>query len=259
VIARLAIVATAVASAVAVVGWRAETGGVEPASSQLDALAAPARSALQVPRPSRIRSDGVSTWAPMQERVAARAAPSARARALVTIGTRTPEGTANILRVTGARAVGNRVWARVSLPVLPNGTEGWVPRSALGGYTVVDTRLVVSLHTLHATLYRAGRAVLSIPVGVGLPSSPTPRGTFYIRDKLTRVASPFYGPIAFGTSARSEVLTDWPAGGFIGIHGTDQPGLIPGRISHGCIRMKNADILRLSRRMPVGSVVVVRG
>jgi hypothetical protein len=31
-----------------------------------------------------------------------------------------------------------------------------------------------------------------------------------------------------GTSARSRVLTDWPAGGFIGIHGTDEPALIPG-------------------------------
>jgi lipoprotein-anchoring transpeptidase ErfK/SrfK len=37
--------------------------------------------------------------------------------------------------------------------------------------------------------------------------------------------------------ARSAVLTDWPAGGFIGIHGTDGPELIPGGSSHGCIRM----------------------
>jgi lipoprotein-anchoring transpeptidase ErfK/SrfK len=67
-----------------------------------------------------------------------------------------------------------------------------------------------------------------------------------------------YGPIAFGTSARSATLTAWPAGGYIGMHGTDQPNLIPGGISHGFIRMRNADILRLPRLMPVGTPVIIR-
>ena len=54
------------------------------------------------------------------------------------------------------------------------------------------------------------------------------------------------------------MLTDWPAGGFVGIHGTDRPELIPGRVSHGCIRLRNADILRLGRLMPVGTPITVR-
>jgi lipoprotein-anchoring transpeptidase ErfK/SrfK len=86
----------------------------------------------------------------------------------------------------------------------------------------------------------------------------TPKGDFYVRNKLTRYANPFYGPIAFGTSARSEILTDWPNGGFIGIHGTSQPELIPGRISHGCIRLRNPDILRLARLMHVGTPVTIQ-
>jgi lipoprotein-anchoring transpeptidase ErfK/SrfK len=60
-----------------------------------------------------------------------------------------------------------------------------------------------------------------------------------------------------GTNARSAVLTDWPGGGFIGIHGTDRPDLVPGRISHGCIRLRNGDILRLDRLMPVGTPVTI--
>ena len=71
-------------------------------------------------------------------------------------------------------------------------------------------------------------------------------------------ASPFYGPVAFGTSARSEVLTDWPAGGFVGIHGTNRPELLPGRVSHGCIRLRNQDILRLARLLPVGTPLTIR-
>src|SRR5665809_59839 len=101
-----------------------------------------------------------------------------------------------------------------------------------------------------AALLRNGRTIFKAAVGVGTSAYPTPTGKFYIRNKLRRYSSPFYGPLAFGTSARSEVLTDWPAGGFVGIHGTNQPELIPGPISHGCIRLSNADILELGRLMP---------
>ena len=51
--------------------------------------------------------------------------------------------------------------------------------------------------------------------------------------------------LAFITSATSPTLTDWPGGGIVGVHGTNTPGLIPGRISHGCVRLRNADILKL--------------
>ena len=40
-------------------------------------------------------------------------------------------------------------------------------------------------------------------VGVGVASSPTPRGEFYVRNRLTRYGDDFYGPLAFGTSVRS--------------------------------------------------------
>jgi lipoprotein-anchoring transpeptidase ErfK/SrfK len=93
---------------------------------------------------------------------------------------------------------------------------------------------------------------------VGQPSWPTPRGEFYIRNQLYGFGNPVYGPIAFGTSARSAILTDWPGGGFIGLHGTNQPSLLPGRVSHGCIRLRNGDILRLARLMPVGTPLTVR-
>jgi hypothetical protein len=69
--------------------------------------------------------------------------------------------------------------------------------------------------------------------------------------------SPAYGPVAFGTSVRSPAATGWPAGGFVGIHGTDRPDLVPGRVSHGCIRLRNADIRALARRMRVGTPLTI--
>jgi lipoprotein-anchoring transpeptidase ErfK/SrfK len=66
-----------------------------------------------------------------------------------------------------------------------------------------------------------------------------------------------YGPRAFGTSAYSR-LSDWPGGGVIGIHGTNEPYLIPGRPSHGCVRVPNKAINRLYRLMPIGTRVQIR-
>jgi lipoprotein-anchoring transpeptidase ErfK/SrfK len=142
--------------------------------------------------------------------------------------------------------------------VLPNGTSGWVPRRALGAYEVSRHRLIIELGRERLTLQRRGRIVMRAPVGVGRSRWPTPRGTFLVRNRLVRYASPRYGPVAFGTSARSPTLTDWPAGGFIGIHGTNRPDLVPGRVSHGCVRLRNPDMLRLARRMPVGTPVEIR-
>ena len=209
------------------------------------------------PRPLDARPPG-AIWAPVRRAVLARVAPRAGAGVLARLWTRTPEGTAAIVAVLGrARDVGGRVWTRVRLPILGNRT-GWVPRAALGGYGVAHTRLVVDLRTLRATLLRDGRAVFRAPVGVGRARWPTPRGEVFVRNRLTRYRSPFYGPVAFGTSGRSRVLTDWPSGGFIGIHGTNRPDLIPGRVSHGCIRLRNPDIRRLARLMGPGTPVTIR-
>ena len=197
-------------------------------------------------------------WAPVRRATVARLRPSAAAGAVAPLPRRTPEGTPNIVRVLASRPdAGGRVWVRVTLATLPNGRTGWVRRRALGGYATVDTRLVVDLGRLTATLWRRGLVVFRARVGVGQDRSPTPRGRFIIRNELTRFASPAYGPLAFGTNARSERATDWPGGGYVGIHGTDRPDLVPGHVSHGCIRMRNADIRALARLMPVGTPLTI--
>jgi lipoprotein-anchoring transpeptidase ErfK/SrfK len=40
--------------------------------------------------------------------------------------------------------------------------------------------------------------------------------------------------------------------------GTNRPELLPGRISHGCIEMRNAALLKLARLMPVGTPLTIR-
>jgi L,D-transpeptidase-like protein len=222
-------------------------------------IPAPVREGLSIGAPERLGTDRhAARWAALRRPTIARAAPSAHARAAARVGARTPEGTTNLVLVLGSRRdARGRLWIRARLP--SRGVRSaWLPRSALGTYGVVHTRLVVDRARLTLTLVRDGRVAFRAPVGIGRPATPTPGGLFYVRDRVTRYASAFYGPIAFGTSAHSATLTDWPGGGFVGIHGTDRPDLVPGRISHGCIRLRNADIRRLAKLMPVGTPLEIR-
>lgn len=249
-LAALALVATVAVVIAATLSW--------PSSSdpQVRGQAPATLAAFTVPEPEPLRPSRSSRWATVERPVTARATPGGRR--LARLATETPEGTSNLVLVKGrAQRHAGALWVHVQLPVLPNNTTGWVPRSSLGGYHTVDTRLVVDRERLEAVLFKGDRRVFRAPVGVGREQWPTPAGSFYVRVKLTSYKSPFYGPLAFGTSARSAVLTDWPAGGFVGIHGTDQPELLPGRVSHGCIRMRNKAILELGRLMPVGTPVTV--
>jgi hypothetical protein len=214
---------------------------------------------ISYPRSYRLTDDKVAHWAKVVQPTIARSEPRSTAGAVTTVGMLTSDDTQNLVLVLARVEVSpTTAWYRIRLAILPNNSTGWVPERALGGLFEVNTHLYVDRKTHRMTLERDGIVVFRAAVGVGKPYWPTPRGEFYIRDKLTRFDDPFYGPIAFGTSARSPILTDWPGGGFIGIHGTNQPELLPGNVSHGCIRMRNADILKLARLIKVGTPVTIR-
>lgn len=236
----------------------AQSPSLAIAASDGEELPAPQRPAFTLGRIRPLPAAPISArWSAVLGMASVRARPSADALLVATLQPRTSLGTTNIVHVVGHARPGGRLWVKVRFPGLPNERAGWLPREAIGGYHFVRTRLVVDLDMLRLTLLRDGRPVFRASVGVGTNAYPTPRGSFYIREKLTEFDNPFYGPIAFGTSARSPVLTDWPDGGSIGIHGTNRPDLIPGRVSHGCIRLRNEEILKLSRLLPVGTPLTI--
>jgi hypothetical protein len=203
--------------------------------------------------------DHLSRWAYVLRRVNAHLQPTVDSRKVGVIRAVTPEGKTNLVLAFAARRdPAQRLWIRVPLSTIPNGLSGWVPRSALGDLHIVRTHLVIDRARLSAVLLRNGRAIFRTHVGLGQPRWPTPRGEFYVRVRLDHFVDPMYGPIAFGTNARQPWLTDWPNGGVVGIHGTDAPQLLPGRVSHGCIRLRNDAILRLARLMPLGTPVSIR-
>ncbi len=170
----------------------------------------------------------------------------------------TEDGAAEVYLVLhGWMDTAGRRWLHIRVPKRPNGSTGWILAEALGPLQVVRTQLVINRGALRAALYRKGKRIWSARVGVGKSATPTPRGNFWIRERL-RGFGGAYGPWAFGTSAYSD-LSDWPGGGVVGIHGTNQPELIPGRPSHGCVRVRNDKIRRLARLMPIGTPVRIIG
>jgi hypothetical protein len=152
-----------------------------------------------------------------------------------------------------------REWVQVYLPTRPNGSLGWVKRDAVRMYTN-EYRLVVRLRSHKLHLWRGHDLIATYPVAVGTRSTPTPRGVFYVVE-LLQPPNPggSYGPYSFGISAHSNVLKEFAGGdGRVGLHGTNEPGLIGSDVSHGCIRMRNGPIRRLAKILPLGTPVFVR-
>jgi lipoprotein-anchoring transpeptidase ErfK/SrfK len=188
------------------------------------------------------------------KQVAVYRAPRAK-RALLVLRRRDANGTRRAFLVRGTRGK----WIHVYLPTRPNGSLGWIRSRAVRMYDN-RYRIVVHLRAHRLQLWSNRRLLMTYPVATGTPSTPTPRGLFYIVE-LLQPDDPggSYGPYSFGLSAHSDVLQTFAGGdGRVGLHGTNEPGLIGSSVSHGCIRLRNAAVRRLARILPLGTPVYVR-
>lgn len=107
----------------------------------------------------------------------------------------------------------------------------------------IPLSITVSLNAKTLTLYKNGRLFKAYPVAIGKPSTPTPRGTFTIKNKQVNPGGPF-GTRWMGLSKPH-----------YGIHGTNNPASIGTAASNGCIRMFNHDVEDLFNHVGVGTVV----
>jgi len=197
-------------------------------------------------------------WATVIRGGPVRSAPDAAASTVGTVRTRTFFGTSELVLVLGtAEGADGTTWQFVRYPGLGPRT-GWVPDTRIGPTASVSTQLVINRRHPSVRLYKHGRLVFRARAGVGARRSPTPGGNYYVRERLIPPSpDSIYGALAFGLSAYSRFRTDWPGGGQVGLHGTNEPDLIPGHISNGCIRLRNRDVLRLDRFMSIGTPVLI--
>lgn len=227
-------------------------------SAVADPAVADPTSELMVPGDTVRLSDEqrITRWANANDPTPIRAQASSSARMITRLRYLTEDGLPEVyLVLEGKLDAQGEPWLRIRIPMRPNGRTGWVPRDVLSELHVVRTQLVIDRSAKRATLFKAGRRIWRAPVGIGKVRTPTPRGKFWIRE-LLRGDGKVYGTWAFGTSAYSSI-SDWPKGGVVGIHGTNQPQLIPGRPSHGCVRVTNTKINQLKRLMPIGTPVEI--
>jgi hypothetical protein len=201
----------------------------------------------------------LTTWAHPVAEASIREHPVIRSRVVARTRLQTEDGFPEVyLLLSSYTDTRGREWVHLRIPGRPNGRTGWVVRGALGEFHVTHWMIEISLGARRLKAFTDGRLRLSAPVGVGKPSSPTPRGHFWIRERfrLSSRANPYW-PYALGTSAYAS-LTDWPGGGVVGIHGDfGEPQLIPGDPSHGCIRMHDTDLARLAPAVPLGTPVEI--
>jgi len=198
----------------------------------------------------------VTRWAHATETSPIRVAPSNTARTITRLRYETEDKLPEVYLVLDGKVdeAGDQ-WLHIRIPIKPNGSTGWVPADMLSQLYVVRTQLTISRRNKKATLRKNGRVVWQAPVGVGKSGTPTPTGNFWIRE-LLRGGNGAYGPWAFGTSAYSNIR-EWRGAPVVGIHGTNEPGLIPGAPSHGCVRVRNNKISQLARLMPIGTPVLI--
>lgn len=126
--------------------------------------------------------------------------------------------------------------------------------------------IVVSLRDFRLDLYRGTNIVEHFSVGVGQLRFPTPPGAYYIRSKQIRPSWHNPGsrwardmPVYIPPGSRNPLGTRAMRldRGSLVIHGTPQPWTIGRRASHGCIRMRRADVEHLYGIVPLHTPVFI--
>jgi lipoprotein-anchoring transpeptidase ErfK/SrfK len=120
---------------------------------------------------------------------------------------------------------------------------------------------VADLSDRELTIRVDGRIRQRAPVGIGRPGSETPVGRFGVTDRLAG------GPGAGGvygcciiplTGSQPDPPPGWTAGTRLALHGTPAPDSVGREASAGCLRMRDADLRRILRSVPLGATLVVR-
>ncbi|MCC6847777.1 MAG: L,D-transpeptidase family protein [Deltaproteobacteria bacterium] len=115
----------------------------------------------------------------------------------------------------------------------------------------------------------AGAPIASFPIAVGRPGHETPTGRFRVEEMVEHPDFHRFDP-----KDPTRVLERVPPGprnplgerwiGFahgegwtVGIHGTPHPELLGRAVSGGCVRMRNADVIRVYDEVALGTLVIV--
>jgi lipoprotein-anchoring transpeptidase ErfK/SrfK len=133
-----------------------------------------------------------------------------------------------------------------------------------------QTLLIVNRSAFQLSLYKDLKLVKTYDIAVGMAGLETPAGVYHIQNKTVNpawtepnsswVPAADRGRVIPGGSPENPLKARW-LGIFAGagIHGIDpsEYGTIGHAASHGCVRMRIADVIDLYPRVPVGTPIYI--
>ena len=187
--------------------------------------------------------------------------PARKSTPLGVVQARRPiTGERTVLPVLGRRTgAGGRRWLRVRLPGRPNGRTGWIKQRATVA-SRTSWHIFVYTSSRRVIFYQWGRRVRVVKAVVGKPSTPTPRGKFFVEEVIQLRAADAGAPFALALSARSNVFQEFEGGpGQIALHGlANVGGVLGSAVSHGCVRLSNGTMRWLVVRISPGVPVTIK-
>ncbi|MBW4471604.1 MAG: L,D-transpeptidase [Stenomitos rutilans HA7619-LM2] len=136
--------------------------------------------------------------------------------------------------------------------------------AAVGTTLKRETKLVLDLSDRQVYVYRNQQRVTHYPVAIGQAGWETPSGSFYVMEmqRDPKWQHPITGEV-IPVSPANPLGKRWigflhEGRAHIGFHGTNQEELIGQAVSHGCVRMRNRDVVALYDQITIGTAVEVR-
>lgn len=147
-------------------------------------------------------------------------------------------------------------WAKVQVPIRPNGSTAWVQT---GFFTTEahNYHITIDLSENKVNVYKGDELLIEQISVAGRESRPTPVVRSYIDEKIVgSTLSPAYGDWVLSIAAFSEALGTF-GGGMpkLALHGTNQPELMGQYVSSGCVRIPNEVVSFIAETVPVGTIV----
>lgn len=162
----------------------------------------------------------------------------------------------------------------IPIKVSPNNAVRLPPLGSLENYIPLEPNqpeiaphsryLVISLTQRQVHLYENEELKISYPIAIGKEGWETPTGEFNVLQMLENPywEHPWTGeivPPGEDNPLGPRWIGFWTDGtNFIGFHGTPNEELVGQAVSHGCIRMRNDDVVALFEQVEIGTKVIVK-
>jgi lipoprotein-anchoring transpeptidase ErfK/SrfK len=123
---------------------------------------------------------------------------------------------------------------------------------------------VIKLRDRRVYVYKNKKLKVTYPIAVGKAGWETPTGNYKVMDKQRNPVweEPWTGKVILdgpNNPLGSRWIGFWTDGrNSIGFHGTSAEKLVGQAVSHGCIRMRNRDVVALYEQVKLGTPVTVK-